>query len=52
MSPTKKIADAPVPCFHPEHDPPSMMVFEPGTYEHTCPSCGKKVVFTVGGTFL
>jgi hypothetical protein len=46
--PTRKIADPPKPpCRHPEHNVPSMRVFEPGTYEHTCPGCGNKVVFTV-----
>jgi hypothetical protein len=35
------------PCLHPEHKPPQHMVFEPGTYEHTCPACGKKIVFVV-----
>ena len=29
-----------------------MQVFEPGTYEHTCPACGYKTVFTVHGHFL
>ena len=43
----EKIKDAPVPCSHPEHDPPSHIVLEPGTYKHTCPSCGEEVVFTV-----
>lgn len=45
--PTKKIADAPMPCLCPDHEPPRNRVFDPGTYEHTCPSCGKKTVFTV-----
>lgn len=45
--PTKKIADAPIPCSHPEHEPPMWYVFEPGTYEHTCPACGKATVFEV-----
>lgn len=51
--PTKKISepDNPwglnAPCVHPEHNPPNMMVFEPGTYEHECPSCGVKTVFVV-----
>jgi hypothetical protein len=41
--PLRKIDDlAPwtdrVICIHPEHNPPSMMVLEPGVYEHTCPS--------------
>jgi hypothetical protein len=34
-------------CYHPEHNPPGMIVLEPGTYEHTCPGCGAKMVFTV-----
>lgn len=34
-------------CGHPEHNPPSHMVFEPGIYEHTCPACGKVTVFRV-----
>jgi len=44
---SKKIADASIPCFHPGHNPPMHMVLEPGTYEHTCPSFGKKKVFKV-----
>ena len=48
--PTKKIADPPLPpCRDSEHNPPSMMVFEPGVYEHTCPTCGQKMVFRVDG---
>lgn len=43
----KKIKDAPRPCLHPEHKPPKHMVFQPGTYEHTCPGCGQKTTFTV-----
>lgn len=46
--PTRKIADIrSQPCLNPEHNPPSMMVFKPGTYEHTCPGCGSKTIFTV-----
>ena len=45
---TRKIADPPpLPCTHPEHDPAGMIVREPGTYEHICPSCGKRQVFTI-----
>lgn len=45
---TRKIADAPPPpCQHPEHNPPSMMVWEPGTYEHTCPHCGHVTLFNI-----
>jgi hypothetical protein len=50
--PLKKIADAPKFCHHPEHNPPSMIVLEPGTYEHTCPSCHAKIVFRVDGVHL
>lgn len=50
--PTRKIADLPKPedppCSHPEHNPPTHMAFEPGTYEHECPSCHRKTVFDVG----
>lgn len=46
--PTRKIAEhRSHACQHPEHEPPSMMVFKPGTYEHECPSCSRKLVFTV-----
>lgn len=48
--PTRKIRDlynTEIPCRDPEHNPPSMMVFEDGIYEHTCPSCGKVQRFTV-----
>lgn len=41
-------------CQHPEHEPPNMRVFKPGTYEHTygdvtyalvkhCPFCGAQI---------
>ena len=53
--PTRRLPDPvegtwlprPEPCHHPDHNPPSHMVFEPGTYEHECSGCGKKLVFTV-----
>jgi len=48
----KKIADLKQPCLHPEHDPPSHMVLEPGIYEHTCPNCGRKMTFTVNASYL
>ena len=48
--PTRKVADAPTPpCRHWGHAPPTMRVFAPGTYEHTCPKCGQVTVFTVRG---
>lgn len=43
----KKIKDAEQPCFHPEHNPPSHMVFSPGEYENICPACGKITRFAV-----
>lgn len=49
--PTRKIADLPdsvlKPCYHPEHNPPSMIVYEPGVWEHKCPGCGHVVEFSV-----
>lgn len=52
--PTKKIADCPVIniCRHPDHNPPSMRLFEPGVYEHVCSGCGKRSVFRVHGHTL
>lgn len=45
---TKKIGEiGDTLCRHPEHSPPSMQVFEPGIYEHTCPGCGAKTIFNV-----
>jgi len=46
--PEVKIADAPVNCTSPDHNPASMVVREPGTYEHTCSGCGYKTRFEVG----
>ena len=28
------------PCMSPEHNPPSMMVLQPGTHTWKCPKCG------------
>lgn len=48
----RKIANPPPPpCRSPEHDPPRMIVLEPGTYEYTCPLCGKVQIFTVPTTY-
>lgn len=49
--PTKKIADLPGLCTHPDHNPPMHQVFEPGIYEHECPSCHEKTKFIVQGFF-
>jgi hypothetical protein len=48
VSTLKKIADPEKHCRHPEHEPPTHIVLEPGTWEHTCPGCGCKRVFVVG----
>ena len=47
---TRKIADLPQEkiCTSSAHNPPTLMVYEPGVYEHTCPHCGNIQVFTVG----
>lgn len=47
--PTRKVRDLQQPqvCRDREHDPPSMMVFEPGEYEHWCPSCGRILRFVI-----
>lgn len=48
--PTRKIANLPERkvCRDPSHDPPSMMLYPPGVYEHECPGCYKKQKFVVG----
>lgn len=45
--PTEKIRDADRPCTSPDHSPPTMQVFSPGTYKHTCSACGHVTWFTV-----
>lgn len=50
--PTRKISDdasawVKPPCPDREHNPPTMRVFEPGLYEHTCPTCGKTQKFRI-----
>lgn len=47
--PLKKLSGPNIPhiCRSPEHNPPNMIVLEPGTYEYTCPACGQQTVFTV-----
>lgn len=42
-----KIKEPETICLDREHEPASMKYREAGTYEHTCPSCGKKTVFEV-----
>ena len=44
---TRKIADLPPACSHPKHLPPSLRVYSDGVYEHVCPGCGNRIVFTV-----
>lgn len=43
----RKIKEPEPICLSPEHLPASMVVRSPGTYEHICPSCGERTVFTV-----
>jgi hypothetical protein len=50
--PTRKIADLPKICRHPEHNPPTHMVYEPGIWEHVCPACKTVQTFTVSPPML
>lgn len=34
-------------CRSTQHLPATMVVRSPGTYEHTCPNCGFRTIFTV-----
>ena len=34
-------------CNHQEHDPPKMILLDPGNYTWKCPSCGKEQSFVV-----
>jgi hypothetical protein len=43
----RKIADAEPPCYHLEHNPPTHIVLDPGTYEYVCPGCDKTTKFVV-----
>jgi len=44
----KKINDIVINiCRHPEHNPPSMIVLPPGTYQHECPKCHKTITFNI-----
>lgn len=51
--PTRKVRDIDPcdkrfnPCNHPDHNPPGMMVFQPGEYEHECAGCGHVTRFSV-----
>ena len=52
--PTRKIKDIDQKqiCLSTEHYPPQHMVYDPGIWEHVCPSCGKKSTFTVTGVIF
>lgn len=52
MGATRRIGSVPKPCTNAQHTPPSMMLYKPGTYEHVCPGCGMKGVFTVESVTL
>ena len=47
VSGTRRIGDLPVKCTHPLHDPATFRVYEPGVYEHVCPGCFSKMIFTI-----
>jgi len=44
---TVKISEPPKVCMSKDHNPATHVVRSPGTYQHTCPSCGASVTFTV-----
>ena len=46
---TRRIGPPKPPCTAPEHNPAAHRVYRPGTYEHVCPICGNRMVFTVKG---
>lgn len=49
-SATRKIAEpqqAKFVCKDIQHNPPTHIVYSPGTYEHRCPKCHRIIVFTV-----
>lgn len=51
--PTQKIGELPkfpFLCEDPDHNPPTMRVFEPGIWEHTCPTCNHKQKFIIYST--
>jgi len=50
MTTIERIAELPRPCPSSSHNPPSMIVLQPGAYRHTCPQCGMSQTFTVNGT--
>ena len=44
----RKVSGPPKPpCRHPEHNPPNMVVLDPGTYIYACPGCLQETVFSV-----
>jgi hypothetical protein len=50
--PTRKVKDYEkdpkyATCLDPDHKPPTMVVWDPGEYEHTCPRCGRITKFVV-----
>lgn len=54
--PTRKVKDidgwdAKI-CRDPDHNPPTMMVYQPGVYEHECPSCHRTFTFVVRSNHL
>lgn len=34
-------------CRHPEHNPPTYYIYQPGHYEYECPSCKKVTKFMI-----
>jgi len=58
MSPLRRLPDPPnqagavfPECHDPEHNPPGHISLPPGRYEYTCPSCHRRIEFTVAGVY-
>lgn len=48
--PFRKLEDAPedkTACMDPEHDPPTGICLDPGTYEYSCPRCRNKKIIKI-----
>ena len=43
----EKIKEPERVCTSPEHKPPTHLFLTPGTYKHTCPSCGEETIFEI-----
>jgi hypothetical protein len=38
-------------CIHPEHNPPDMIVLDPGTHTYQCPACKHETIIVIPKTY-